>query len=149
MKATDLRIGNLIGLNDSEWDGFNQFFELMDSSEVKIFLEDKNKHAYVVSIANEIELAAYGVDLDYYNLSEIETIPLTEEWLIRFRFKKFDNVFELRFKGFCLSVYLHDNGNIVECYIENVGVEIFYVHQLQNLYHALTGEELTLTNNHD
>ena len=66
-----------------------------------------------------------------------EPIPLTEEWLIR-----------LGFKIFCKDFYL--NGIIIHTrkrgYVLRKSVPIIqYVHQLQNLYFALTGEELTIT----
>jgi hypothetical protein len=77
---------------------------------------------------------------------EVKPIPLTEEWLFKFGFK---------FDGHCswwknklieltidtgedeYSVF-NDNGD----YITLKGIK--YVHQLQNLYFALTGEELTI-----
>lgn len=67
-------------------------------------------------------------------------IPLTEEWLLKFGFNKF-------------------KGNNTDCFLDDFetscNMELFfwkgtqiknikYVHQLQNLYFALTGEELTL-----
>lgn len=155
MKANELRIGNLVGLDDSEWNGFNQFFEFMSNSDVGIFLEDKSKHATVISIANEIELMAYGADLDYYAISEIQPIPLTEDWLVRFGFEKNeyrDNVFHLDSLDICFGWgweekerhfhYAHDfeKGDGYDCLWKAIN----YVHQLQNLYFALTGEELTI-----
>lgn len=74
-----------------------------------------------------------------------EPIHLTEEWLVRFGFENngynywthSEQYFELRDK--------HPN----YCYCVNCGEydcseDIQYVHQLQNLYFALTGEELIL-----
>ena len=73
-----------------------------------------------------------------FNCQEIKPIPLTEEWLVRFGFKKrkcgnyiwwihariqFTDKMELLIDG-------------------NLWIEIESVHQLQNLYFALTGEEL-------
>jgi hypothetical protein len=80
------------------------------------------------------------------NLEEVKPIPLTEEWLFKFGFK---------FDGHCswwknelieltidigedeYSVF-NDNGD----YITLKGIK--YVHQLQNLYFAIKGEELTI-----
>lgn len=64
-------------------------------------------------------------------------IPLTEEWLKKFgfEFNQYWNAYHMgRFKlnkGWYLCDVVYD-------------VAIKYVHQLQNLYFALTGEELTL-----
>lgn len=82
-----------------------------------------------------------------------EPIPLTEEWLIRFGFKKdindwFTNSFVASIQDSVTMIYI----NIVSgsaCLTDfddreqmsYVGNKIKYVHQLQNLYFALTGEE--------
>jgi hypothetical protein len=73
----------------------------------------------------------------------IKPIPLTEEWLLKFGFsKKVDYLLQKR--GF--SICFEKHGDIFECFLESIGIEIEYVHQLQNLYFALTNEELILTN---
>jgi hypothetical protein len=79
--------------------------------------------------------------------AEIKPISLTEEWLLKFGFeinrqtKEENNIwrcyseegfFEVEQIG--SSFFLDDN----HCY----GTKINHVHQLQNLYFALTGEEL-------
>jgi hypothetical protein len=72
---------------------------------------------------------------------EYEPIPLTEEWLIRMGFEKsyFENIpyFEKRcltIDGCFFDVELMDGSKL----------ELKSVHQLQNLYFALTNEELTM-----
>lgn len=72
-----------------------------------------------------------------------EPILLTEEWLERFGFE------EVIVEGY--PIYISRNGFTVEYYsdesiflILNFEVKVKYVHQLQNLYFALTGEELTI-----
>lgn len=70
-----------------------------------------------------------------------EPIPLTEEWLLRFGFEKdrsgyrLDDINSLSFSE-----------NYIVCWHDKVlGIkQIEYVHQLQNLYFTLTGEELTI-----
>jgi hypothetical protein len=68
-------------------------------------------------------------------------IQLTEEWLLKFGFgwKNFafrNGTFTVRFqKEF--YVYLSIEG------VRPIQIKLDYVHQLQNLYFALTGEELT------
>ena len=74
---------------------------------------------------------------------ELTPIPLTEEWLVRFGFEKSafnENVYsnksiilDKRKLGWLLCDNSIDNLKHIE-----------HVHQLQNLYFALTGEELTL-----
>ena len=77
-------------------------------------------------------------------------IELTEEWLIKFGFlinrqtKEENDIWRCNWTEGHFEVeqiigfYLWDNS----CY----GTEIKYVHQLQNLYFALTGEELEIKN---
>ena len=91
--------------------------------------------------------------------TEVEPIPLNEEWLLKFGFKK--NIdYELINEYGKLSesnarrgvgLYFND-GEWFVTFREDVGCgwndlnEINYVHQLQNLYFALTGDELTISN---
>lgn len=70
-----------------------------------------------------------------------EPIPLTEEWLERFGFRKtFDSPFE-DFEWSDNNLQLSEN---FDCYLGKFTQPIQYVHQLQNLSFALTGEELKL-----
>ena len=69
----------------------------------------------------------------------IKPIPLTEEWLERFGWvKSKDRSYFWHDSN--LSLWFNDNG----LFIESVGGKLYikHLHQLQNLYHALTGEEL-------
>ena len=83
-----------------------------------------------------------------------EPIPLTEEWLLKFGFKKIGT------NDFYDDLYHFGNGTHNGFYFSLSGVAVVgwndyydhhqevgdcqYVHQLQNLYFALTGEELTI-----
>jgi hypothetical protein len=60
-----------------------------------------------------------------------EPIPLTEEWLMKFGFDEKEPVLisSWKFSPFCETI-------ITKCE---------HVHQLQNLYFALTGEELVVS----
>ena len=84
------------------------------------------------------------VDLDMGNgLLNCEPIPLTEDWLLKFG---------LKFSGYNMedkAIYKIDDEvwivqNIVtkQFYLNEYERELKHVHQLQNLYHSLTGEEL-------
>ncbi len=68
----------------------------------------------------------------------ITPILITEEWLLKFGFKSL-------FNG---AGYVKNNTEIGYnhngFYIIASGLEIKYIHQLQNLYFALTGEELSI-----
>lgn len=67
-----------------------------------------------------------------------DPIPLTEEWLLKFGFsiKGFKGGYQICTSS--LGGWILDNG--FSC----VGIEFEYVHQLQNLYFALTNEELKI-----
>jgi hypothetical protein len=67
---------------------------------------------------------------------------ITEQALINFGFIKFNGWFIL--KNSFTNIYLSLNGNCDIGSNENYTLpyKILYIHQLQNLYFALTGEEL-------
>ena len=68
-----------------------------------------------------------------------EPIPLTEERLLEFGFEK--DVSKYNICWFLNHVYIwFVDGE----YINELDLPIDYVHQLQNLYFVLTGEELTI-----
>jgi hypothetical protein len=74
--------------------------------------------------------------------SEYKPIPITKEWLLEFGWKQCDSFTEAyHFNGF--RFVLTENEQWIE-YSDNEAIDIKYVHQLQNLYFALTGEELTI-----
>lgn len=90
-----------------------------------------------------IKMATWPVIRDLVVATEeqlwCKPIPLTEEWLLKFIWQlESKNKFHIN-SYFSLDVYGH-------LYYQNdyTGLNINYVHQLQNLYYALTGQELTL-----
>jgi hypothetical protein len=79
-------------------------------------------------------------------LKHFKPIPLTEDWLVRlgFRYYKETNGYAYRIH-FRIQFVKSENGFMA--YIDNTEWhELKYVHQLQNLYFALTGEELEQRN---
>lgn len=86
----------------------------------------------------------------YAYKENIKPIPITEDWLIKFGFEKKtingsdtwlfnDCIFEIIKNKLSFSLSLADNtGEIV------FEKEVSSVHQLQNIFFALTGEELKL-----
>lgn len=67
-----------------------------------------------------------------------EPIPLTEEWLLKFWFEKLNSAW-YGYGNLKLNISFDADwgGNWL-------GVRSKHVHKLQNLYFALTGEELTI-----
>lgn len=128
MKASELRIGNWI---KSQFGGIQQAVDVMCDG--------------INTLKHE------GINYEF-----IEPIPLTEEWLLKFGFQKDDNgcywvnllthYFELE-KSDCfwfpvyaqIPEFSHEKEQRVSLNC------IEHVHQLQNLYFALTGEELTFS----
>ena len=95
------------------------------------------------SSGNKISISTRSFDgcVEY---EKIQPIPLTEEILLKFGFEKQHNEDDFDYwfkKGFCDDIlWEHSEGF---CHSLNYGGDIKYVHQLQNLYFSLTGEELT------
>ncbi len=131
MEANELRIGNYI--KDVVFRRVHTVMEIL-------FIEDRGSekdrdHLDGISKINR-------ADQSFYN-----GIRLTEEWLVKFNFKILKT-------GYYTKNYLH-----CQCYNEGeVKVlldqgynapesldHIVYVHQLQNLVFALTGEELKVS----
>lgn len=127
MQANELRVGNLLHyVNEPE-------LVLPDVVEVESITE------YGINLPVEDDISVSSVD---YNFDDLEGIPLTEEWLLKFGFQKKDlGNFEHHFNGFPLQ-------KNQECFLyftfNHRYRDVKYVHQLQNLYFALTGEELKL-----
>lgn len=80
----------------------------------------------------------------------VEPITLTEEWLVRFGFEETSrygkylefNINTDREQSFRLPICKHSDKDY--WYILRGSAKVKYIHQLQNLYFALTGEELRL-----
>jgi hypothetical protein len=81
--------------------------------------------------------------------SKFQPIKLTEEWLIKFGFEEKQNrAYKKYWKDFGdLAILVDDDFDFYvhcESYEGETLRHIDYVHTLQNLYFALTGEELTI-----
>jgi|688.fasta_scaffold04758_36 hypothetical protein len=132
MKANELRLGNLVNWN----------FEIAKISQIL-----------------EVEVAFKCGDIGF--ISDLNPIPLTEGWLLNFGFEKkvfnsdiYDGVeYNLEINGFILNYYDDDNDFSLAIHLKKndfgfcPDLSLFKnVHQLQNLYFALTGKELTIKN---
>lgn len=117
MKANELRIGNWLSVDGNQWH--------VDSI-----------------ITNPFEL--YFVENPEYNHAINATpIPLTEEWLIKFEFIYSGMIGseQITFtKGKLMLLSRNSKEWNLSGYDDLVNIK--YVHQLQNLYFSLTGEEL-------
>lgn len=117
MEAKELRIGNLVYY--SEGDSY-------------------------LKMTKEIMREAFAYDEFLY----YEPIPLTEHWLERFSFKLSPSIvyyngnFGIDKQGKKWYVVLREK-NLKSTRFTAIS-EVKYVHQLQNLYFALTGKELTI-----
>jgi hypothetical protein len=116
MKATELRIGNYV--NNKER------LDVVTCLEYVTFEDITNVRG------------------QYYEVFIPEPIPLTEEWLLKFGFESD----EIEWWNGILSIGICKEGLRylpTEKINFRVGIVLQYVHQLQNLYFALTNEELT------
>jgi len=122
MKANELRIGNY-------------------------FIDTVGSYCNPNTIQQVHKIDRYGVngwqDMGASGVCEFEQmnpIPLTEEWLLKFGFEKYGNEFTKE----DINIY-HKELNEFRCRIDDYNhVVLLYVHALQNLFFALTGEELTI-----
>lgn len=96
------------------------------------------------------EFASMGVGVDiitkenhYIYEGFKEPIPLTEEWLLKLGFE-YVSIYDSYIKQTGQREFILRKRDFVLCDID-IRVQPKYVHQLQNLYFALTGEELTIT----
>ena len=127
MKAEELRLGNLIEIR----------LKFPSGKAPKIRRQQK------VDCLDLQEMQKLNSDFVF------EPIPLTEEWLLKFGFKEFHKR-DWSFGGSCSNDLVHLI--YITTYLKNPIVRvdgkdlphIKYVHQLQNRYFALTGEELKL-----
>lgn len=101
--------------------------------------------------------AGFIHDCDYWNknperqdavsFENVEPVPLTDEWLERFGFEKdeesssWSKIVSMPQFDYCFEI----SNKYQEFFQPDfLSIDIKYVHQLQNLYFALTGKELTI-----
>ena len=111
------------------------------------------------------EVDSFMIQNILYHKLDVKPIPLTEEWLLKFGFeegkskwfgKKYftdfsESVEEMKIDYNVVSNRLAIYDSVEETDMVNIlshpiftAKRVHYVHQLQNLYFALTGEELTI-----
>ena len=127
IEAKDLRLGNYV--NEQYWDSVDGCFKF-----AKIVVDGIYKK-HIVCENNGA-----------YNLDDIQPIPLTENWLVRCGFEfgiKLENFTKGKHQFIeldCLNGYFSESG----IFYYGLNTEIKYLHQLQNLYWCLCGEELKI-----
>ena len=131
MKAKELRIGNWYECHEGDKMNNTAIVQLKDiiwtNDGIGYELKHLNDRAVGVTICPE----------------KLNPIPLTEEWLERFGFEKDDGIWEHEESMWsCEIIGDDDSFNFKKLGLDILCPNIFYVHQLQNLYYALTGEEL-------
>lgn len=121
---------------------------IMEASELRmnnwVYIQQykENKQIGVV-----YENGSFVTKNNEHSFSSIECatpIPLTEEWLRKAGFFKGKDDYFGTEPIFTQVICIYSHGeNVFSLYRYNdAHVYVEYVHQLQNLYHALTGEEL-------
>jgi hypothetical protein len=137
MKSSELRMGNLVLCNTSI--GFvNTIVSVCNLSSDEIVCSYKPTKQFI-----------------FCKDALFEPIPLTEGWLLDFGFDKHENcrdsLMQMYYNNFRLKLNNYNeisfsiyNGdvNVSRCNYNKKDYKIRFVHQLQNLYFALTGEEL-------
>lgn len=99
---------------------------------------------FIYLLNTDLEESDFNKFVDYKNgvidPKEIEPIPLTEEWLVKLGFNAIDDHFIIIPESDYSSIVIEKNNN--EFNILTIPASLKYVHQLQNLFYCLTGEEL-------
>ena len=129
MKTTDLRIGNFI----------------------------QDQFGDIITIDGLDDIDVYSSDCGDIPVHAVQPIPLTEQWLLDLGFEKYTGRYGVYYKHYALEGFrvwlprdIYGWGYTVgrkdfetgdTYWVKN---EVRYVHQLQNLFFALTQEELIL-----
>lgn len=129
LTASELRTGNLI---QTDYEGT---MEVVNINSERLEYIDAKKPNY----------RAIG----RFELAFVKPIPLTEEWLLKFGFEKVSRTWRFILPvGICeLGIrYSSANPSYYSAFINEQFMtrEIQYVHQLQNLFFAITNEELII-----
>jgi len=138
MKASELRIGNYVMIKNELLPNYKNQPLIVTSIQQRNDRDFPNSKSVISCYVDKHNSVS---QFDEF----IRPIQLTEEWLLKFGFvKDLEN-----------NIYLNVNSNAFLCW-QNNRIELLddennkcisfcnYVNQLQNLYFALTGEELTI-----
>lgn len=126
MKPNELRINNYV------------FFKHCDYDKTVVRTVNYTQYPNLLGLK--------GISVNHIEYNHIEPIQLTDKWLIDFGFEKTEwdnnNSFRKMIGNNDYTIVFYSNGI---CEIGDIIVkEMQYVHELQNLYFALTNEELKI-----
>lgn len=143
MEGLDLKVGNYVSHPNNK--------------------KDRIKEIFCKSLTNDYAVSFINSHYNYYlkNKGEqiVKPIKLTKQWVEKFGFKIDQNskksVFQVYKKTFDeYSTFILKYNNRIQMFFfetdsEETGFvkQLHYVHELQNLYSALTDNELTLVSN--
>ncbi len=138
MKASELRIGNYVDMINR-----NGVVHLPYRVELKVLTISGNSIEYLPMDKNPAQVEKWSNQW----IGDICEIPITEQWLLKFGFVKDDTypnaIFESKNEDlFAIQADKSKWHHIWDGSYTVAPME--YVHQLQNLYFALTGNELEL-----
>lgn len=128
MKATELRIGNIVGRELARFP--HNYFTVLEVAEMN------------AKFSEGVRMQGINHGSQFWDPTDMEGIPLTEDWLKQLGFdykSKTTGGYEWSILN---GVKLLDRK--LYCGDGTFSKPIEYVHQLQNLYYALIGEELIL-----
>lgn len=142
IRPNELRIGNVV-------------YDSLGESDIVIEGITKSKEEYGYEYVVEFDDSMSATVLKEFDGEQyIKPIPLTAEWLKRFGFNDITKkqgipypTFEKKYRHVLVEsrIELQEIDTDMWMWLEgNTNVHLYYVHQLQNLYFALTGTELEL-----
>lgn len=140
MEAKDLRIGNLVYLNNE------LYHRKLISVPLTVTGVNWKESEHFPNSKHSISLFDIRTGKEYSQFNEfVAPITLTEEWLMKFGLTRFEGQW-IKTKRCGQQVIIEQtlNGFKFEYYGSSNFAFFKYVHQFQNLYFALTGQELEI-----
>lgn len=106
-----------------------------------------NNFFTVSEVGDTMKIYDVAGETHYFYIDDLEPIPLTEDWLIKFGFNNHETFWSKTWgtNGVVIITYSQVYKSFMYQLAQSVDKSISTVHQLQNLYYALTGEELTIS----
>lgn len=136
MYTNELRIGNLINPVN--------YASGLHIPDTRLVLEVTEIHTFKIQTIRNGE-SAVSTEYTEYDITNVHPIWASEEWLLKFGFIKSNHYYEspcgvmtLQYFGTRLCLTTHQE--------DMLSSKITFVHQLQNLYFALTQNELKQIN---
>ena len=146
VSVTDLRIGNLVKLNNKDFHAFEDFYPMSNDNNIwtiEIIFRDGS-----ITMYNDLENLWKSCEI-----SDIENIELNDKWLLKCGFSKSEKEWDYLIREYDIEYKINIGFKDISIHIsEKYGYikgsthpKTKTVHQLQNLYHALTGSDLQIS----